>query len=464
KIAIIGAGLTGISSAAHFLAHGFDVVIFEKFNSIGGIWNHVNNTSTLQLDSIMYRFHPSVIWSRRFPVGKNEILSEIQKIFLDYQLDQKTHFNFHVKKIWRQWDHLNQKSNWFINDLKFGSFDAIIVAIGACGSINQIDFLGRNSFKGQIVHSSKLDLINFNQKRVVTIGGGASAVEAIELAIQSNCAPNPVLITRTDKWFIPRNPTICSLLTSNSLGRPCFLDGLVHYLLKTFHYGHKLHWMIPKDKNGLISPFYHQTPIANSKLLKLIRIGKVNYTQAQVIRILPNGIQIKKLSSNQSQIINADILIEATGFKRPKLDFLPSHELFSGPKGLKQYSPPNLFLQTFTVNDWRCAMINVAYVEALGSVGNWHIGTLTRMMIMFLLDSSAAPSQNEMMVWVDQTIKQKGSLNYFTYSEYYKWFIFFFLSNINRWSWFIFVFFGWGGIPTRKSSQNHFKNTYPIHQ
>lgn len=29
RIAVIGAGLTGVSSAAHAVAHGFDVVIYE---------------------------------------------------------------------------------------------------------------------------------------------------------------------------------------------------------------------------------------------------------------------------------------------------------------------------------------------------------------------------------------------------------------------------------------------------
>ena len=47
KIAIIGAGLTGVSSAAHSVGHGFDVTIFEAGdrNSLGGIWAKVNNTS-----------------------------------------------------------------------------------------------------------------------------------------------------------------------------------------------------------------------------------------------------------------------------------------------------------------------------------------------------------------------------------------------------------------------------------
>lgn len=47
KIAIIGAGLTGVSSAAHCVGHGFDVTIFEAGDreSLGGIWAKVNNTS-----------------------------------------------------------------------------------------------------------------------------------------------------------------------------------------------------------------------------------------------------------------------------------------------------------------------------------------------------------------------------------------------------------------------------------
>lgn len=41
KIAIIGAGITGVTAAAHCVGHGFDVVIFEKGgrDSLGGIWS-----------------------------------------------------------------------------------------------------------------------------------------------------------------------------------------------------------------------------------------------------------------------------------------------------------------------------------------------------------------------------------------------------------------------------------------
>jgi NADPH-dependent 2,4-dienoyl-CoA reductase/sulfur reductase-like enzyme len=39
RVAVIGAGLTGVSSAAACLRAGVEVVIFEKSDRIGGIWS-----------------------------------------------------------------------------------------------------------------------------------------------------------------------------------------------------------------------------------------------------------------------------------------------------------------------------------------------------------------------------------------------------------------------------------------
>lgn len=41
KIAVIGAGITGVSSASHCVGHGFDVQIFEAGprKNLGGIWS-----------------------------------------------------------------------------------------------------------------------------------------------------------------------------------------------------------------------------------------------------------------------------------------------------------------------------------------------------------------------------------------------------------------------------------------
>lgn len=54
RVAIIGAGLTGVSSAAHCIGHGFDVQIFEsrpKNEGLGGIWSvSIMNHKTVRSD------------------------------------------------------------------------------------------------------------------------------------------------------------------------------------------------------------------------------------------------------------------------------------------------------------------------------------------------------------------------------------------------------------------------------
>lgn len=41
RIAVVGAGLTGVASAAHCVGYGFDVMIFEAGprEQLGGIWS-----------------------------------------------------------------------------------------------------------------------------------------------------------------------------------------------------------------------------------------------------------------------------------------------------------------------------------------------------------------------------------------------------------------------------------------
>ncbi|EFP76491.2 hypothetical protein PGT21_008109 [Puccinia graminis f. sp. tritici] len=446
RIAIVGAGITGISTAAHFLAHGFEVVIFEQSETIGGIWSRVNSTSSLQLDSLMYRFHPSVKWSNQFPVRKGEILSELQRIWNSYRLNSRTRFNFTVQQVTRQQASEDQPSKWTINNGAEGVFDGIVVAVGTCGPPERVNFQGREEFQGKMIHSSELDQIDWPGKRVVVIGGGASAVEALELAVQSGCATPAVLVTRTDKWFIPRNVIIGTLLAMNPFGIPCFIDQIAESAIRAYHYGADLKWMSPAAYNGKPADrLYSKTPIVNGEFLKLVRENRADYVRAKIHRISPQGVEVHRFGLDESEVVSADVIVEATGYKRPYLGFLPTRKLFRGDKTPTQFAPPNLFLQHFSANDWSCLMTNAGYYEGLGTVGHNHIGILARMMMMFMLDSKTAPTTAEMHAWVDRVVKLKGSLTFYTYSELSIWLATFLISNPRRWSWLAFVGMGWGG-------------------
>ena len=61
------------------------VVIYDSDDKVGGIWARVNSTSQLQLNSVLYRFHPSVRWSKGFP-QRDEIVGQIKRLVDKYNL------------------------------------------------------------------------------------------------------------------------------------------------------------------------------------------------------------------------------------------------------------------------------------------------------------------------------------------------------------------------------------------
>ena len=113
------------------------------------------------------------------------------------------------------------------------------------------------------------------------------------------------------------------------------------------------------------------------------------------------------------------------------------------------YAPPNWYLQVFPPNDPSICANNCTFVNAIGTVGNYHVGIYTRFLIMFLVDPLTTPQQGLMKFWVDFTRWMKsnapgGAFDFFTYGELIYWFLFVILVNPFRWKWAFFVLFGIG--------------------
>ncbi|RDL35698.1 FAD protein [Venustampulla echinocandica] len=445
KIAIIGAGLTGVSAASHCVGHGFDVQIFEAGprEQLGGIWSRVNNTSGLQIHSMMYRFHPSVQWSGGYP-NKQQIVSQITELWKRYGLEKKTKFNTPVEKVYQ-----DDKGRWIINSPSEGRFEGIIAAVGTCGDPKMPHFPGVEKFKGEICHSSQLTGKHAKGKSIAIIGGGASAVEALEFAAEEE-ASKIYILARSDKWIIPRNALIDMLLSFNILGQETMFSWIPELLLKKFFY-RDLEDLAPTDK-GLFTG----TPMVNSDVMDKIRSGKADWLRGDIKGFTEEGIRFNTRAKGvptggpgRERLIKADMVVLATGFDRPTLDFLPEDN-FEDP-----YSAPNWYLQTFPPKHPSICCNNCTYVNAIGTVGNWHIGIYTRILLMFLSDPLARPSPFWMERWIDMTKFLKrfaptGAFDFFTYVELVWWFTFCVAFNPFRWKWALFVFFGIGhGLPRR---------------
>ena len=201
RIAVIGGGVSGIGAAAHISELGFDCHIFEAGGEerIGGIWTQVNESSGLQISSQFYQPHPSVRWSCEYP-KQPEIVQKVWQLWLGFGLREKTTFHCPVQSVTRA------GTKWIINDGSDGCFDGIVAAVGTCGPPRSCFLPGQDRFGGDLVHSAQLDNVDVAGKNVVVVGGGASAVEALEYAHDHGAAKVKVLSrVSVNLWLEPRS-------------------------------------------------------------------------------------------------------------------------------------------------------------------------------------------------------------------------------------------------------------------
>lgn len=231
-------------------------------------------------------------------------------------------------------------------------------------------------------------------------------------------------------------------------------------LLKKLFY-RDLQDLAPSDKG-----IFTDTPMVNSDVMEKLRSGQVEYIRCDIERFTNTGVLINKREKGvpaggpgRQVNLEGDLVVMATGYKRPSLNFLPD-ESFEEP-----YGPPNWYLQTFPPQHPSISAINCTYLSAIGTVGNWHIGIYTRILLMFLVDPLTRPSTFWMERWIDMTKFLKatsptGAFDFFTYLELVWWFFFCVTINPFRWKWAFFVFFGLGfALPKRiVVAEEHIRN------
>ena len=394
----------------------------------------------------MYRFHPSVRFDRGYP-DRQQIVSQIRQLWQRYGLEPKAHFNTRVERVYQEKDANDLcTGRWIVNDPGFGTFDGVIPAVGTCGAPKMAHIEGQADFRGEICHSSQLDGRTAEGKRVAIVGGGASAVEGLEFVLHTRARFASVL-ARSDKWIIPRNFLVDVLLAFNIFGEETMLSWIPEALLRRFFY-RDLADLAPPPGAG--QGLFTGTPMVNSDVLSLVRQGKAEWLRGDIERFTRDGLLfnhrgpgVPKGGPGRREEVRADMVILATGFHRPSLGFLPG-EVFEPP-----YAPPAWYLQCFPPPHVAICAANCTYANAIGTVGSWHIGIYTRLLLVFLVDPLARPRPRGMRWWIDMTrwIKSRAptkAFDFFTYSELVYWFVFCVAINPFRWKWAPFVLFGIG--------------------
>ncbi len=340
KIAIIGAGCSGIAAIKQLQDAGIhSMVCFEQNSLVGGNWIYSEESSH---SSVAATTH--IISSKKlsefsdFPMPENypdypsheQILNYFKSYADHFGLKKYIRFNTTVKKVIR-----NEDGRWYVYsgiDDQAEIFDYLLVCNGH-HSVPRHPVISGN-FTGSYIHAhdfKKRD--KFVDQRVLVIGGGNSACDcAVEC---SRVASYVAISMRRPHYIVPKF----------MMGRPTdtfngALKYMPHFLAEKLR-KMSLRLQIGKYEDyGLKTPDFPITkdhPTVNSELLYMLRHGKV------IPKTGIKNVNNKWVSFDDGTSEEFDTIIAATGYKLATpffdTDFLDYSEADSVELYLRMFHP-----------------------------------------------------------------------------------------------------------------------------
>ncbi|RDW85260.1 flavin-binding monooxygenase-like protein [Coleophoma cylindrospora] len=187
KVAVIGAGLSGITAGALIPAKvpGVNLQIFEKNPDVGGTWfENAFPGVRCDIPANVYQstFEPNTQWSEEYAQGA-EIRDYWQSVARKHNVYQYLRLSHTVESA--AWDDSTAQwklsvQNTVTNEAYEESFDVLITAIGRFNAWKLPDYPGIQEFEGHLRHSSAWDTdFDPTGKVVAVIGNGASGIQVV---------------------------------------------------------------------------------------------------------------------------------------------------------------------------------------------------------------------------------------------------------------------------------------------
>jgi cation diffusion facilitator CzcD-associated flavoprotein CzcO len=349
RIAVIGAGISGIAAANILKKNGFVPVVFEKHEKIGGVW--ATAYPEVHLQNIHTQYHLSdVDWSFKpdlHPSGEQimRYLTEaVQHLKLDIRLEHQV---LEMKEGTDGWlVHYRNKDG-----IHEETFAYVLLAAGQyTDGKNLPQFMDQEQFKGKIITERDVTSLDvFNGKRVVVVGYGKSALDMATLAAERSAQLHHVF--REVNWLIPEwilgahftyalftrfgnvmmtswaQPTALERFLHNKLnfvisGFWDFIQSIVLFQLKRTGKGkdqaaqERLKTLIPDHK--ILMDFRSSGALGPENYYPLVAEGKILPYLSEIECFSHNSVQL-----NNGLVIPCDVVVLSTGYLTPKFPFLP---------------------------------------------------------------------------------------------------------------------------------------------
>ena len=348
RIAVIGAGISGIAVARILKAAGHTVTMFEKSHEVGGIWATTYPRVSLQNTRRHYFFsdfdypeqpdlHPTGEQIERY------LNQAIEHFGLDVRFQHEIIKCDYRDPVWS----VIVKSD---SGEDTHEFDFLIVATGQYNAEKpENEFPGAEKFRGHVLTEIDVDDLSvFDNKRVAVVGFGKSAVDMAVFAHEQGAKVDHVF--RTARWLLPfkifgvhyakllfnRASTTMMSSWAHASAPAKFMHRYLPFLPQAFWAGIKgilkLRLRIMATKGGpdsaerlrLVTPLHPFPPDLRSALA----LAPVNYYEYIAGgEITPHHAEVKAFDEqglvlSDGTTVPCDTVVLSTGSKKPVFRFL----------------------------------------------------------------------------------------------------------------------------------------------
>ncbi|KAJ8376351.1 hypothetical protein SKAU_G00069310 [Synaphobranchus kaupii] len=274
RVAVIGAGSSGLACIKCCLDEGLEPVCFECSDDIGGLWRYKERPEPEHCSiyrSLITNTSKEIMCFSDFPMPdhypnylhNSQLLQYLGLYAAHFDLLRHIHFQTSVCSV-KQGPEFSHSGQWEVEtknrvgDKESHIFDAVLVCTGHYTQpvIPLKDFTGMETFEGKCYHSWEYKDPNALQgKRVVVVGIGNSGGDiAVEI---SRAAEKTFLSTRQGAWVIGRMsdrglPVDLTMITRLGSFLVHFLPrALVHWAGErrlNQKYDHRLYGLLPKQR------------------------------------------------------------------------------------------------------------------------------------------------------------------------------------------------------------------------
>jgi len=212
-IAVVGAGLCGLTTIKELIEAGHEVICFEKGEDIGGVFSEGGSYDSVQLTVSNYFMAFSDFMPYDEPIRfwtRGEYKQYLDRYVEHFDLRKHIKFGYVVDRVQSiatgGWELTVRSKEQLSTTI---TVDRVAICSGQFQTPNIPDLPGLKSFPGAVLHSSKYknvaELQEFHGKRVLCFGNGESAADVItEIA---SVAARSVLSLRRYHMFAPRYTT-----------------------------------------------------------------------------------------------------------------------------------------------------------------------------------------------------------------------------------------------------------------